>query len=93
VSSTGALLVRWSAPNRELVYLAPDGKVWAVPVTTSPALRVSRPVLLFQLPVDRLWYDFDVAPDGRRFLAIVPVQQADEHPLQVLVHMPSSADR
>jgi Tol biopolymer transport system component len=91
VSSSGALLARWSATAGEILYMAPDGKVWAVPVSTRPTLRVSRPVLLFQLPPDRLWYDFDVTPDGRRFLAVVPEVQADEHALEILLHPPTAS--
>ncbi|MGZ6140980.1 MAG: hypothetical protein ACXWLA_09910, partial [Myxococcaceae bacterium] len=93
ISASGALLARWSASTGELVYMAPDGKVWVVAVDTRTALRLSRPALLFQLPPDRLWYDFDIAPDGRRFLAVVPEVQADEHPLEILVHLPAPAEQ
>jgi len=91
VSRDGAVLARWSRGTHELIYLAPDRKVWSVPVSTDRALRAGVPALLFDSAQGLPWLDFDVSPDGQRILAVVPQFDADRSPLEVLVHWPSAA--
>ena len=57
----------------------------AVEVTTEPALRVAKPVLLFEA-----WYatwnscrSYDVTPDGQRFLMV----ELGEIPSQPVTHI------
>jgi hypothetical protein len=56
----------------------------SVPVRTSPALQIGASRELFKLP-GKAWTSFDVSPDGKRFLAIVPEVVAGEQPLTVFV--------
>ena len=45
----------------------------AVEVTTTPALSASKPRRLFERPYElssALWPDYDVSPDGQRFLMV-----------------------
>jgi hypothetical protein len=53
--------------------------------------RVARP--LFALPGKRSWKDYDVAPDGSRFLAIVTDVRGDEQPLSVVLNWTAALDR
>jgi hypothetical protein len=84
VSKDGAQIARWSRDGRELLFLAGDGRMVSVPVRTTPALELGAPSTLFG--VGRRWLDFEIAPDGKRFLALIPAVVADEQPLQAIVN-------
>ena len=58
----------------------------AVPVRTTPALQLGQPVAQAAVPAARRWSEFDVAPDGQTFLAIVPEILAAERPLIVVLN-------
>ena len=75
VSSGIASGVRWSGDGRELFYVSADSRLVAVPVQTAPGLQIGRPVTLFAIG-GRQWGDFDVSPDGKRFLVIERVEGA-----------------
>ena len=83
VSTMGGVTPRWRADGSELYYIAPDGKLMAVPMKiTGPAPEMGTPMSLFQ---PRILYggtqplgsaaQFDVAPDGR-FLVNVNITGA-----------------
>jgi Tol biopolymer transport system component len=85
VSSEGGRAPRWSADGRELFYIAGDGAVTAVPIRTTPALEIGRPVALFTTGTPQRWLGFDVVADGG-FLAIVPDIGVGEQPLSVMLN-------
>ncbi len=84
VSEGGAKLLRWGRDGA-IYYLAEDGKFTTQPVSTSPRLKVGAPTTLFTVG-NRPWIDFDISPDAKRILAIVPEIMGDERPLNVLVN-------
>ncbi len=88
VSTGGARGLRWSREGRELLYLSADGHMMSVPVRTSPSPELGAPTALFELK-GSIWAGFDVSPDGKRFLAIVPKIVADELPLTVVANWAS----
>ena len=90
VSSHGGELLRWPRRGQELLYVAPDGQFFAVPIRTSPRLEVGRPTLLFRVPGRGNWRDFDTTSDGQRILAIEHQVIADELPLEVTVNWPEA---
>ena len=65
----------------------------AVTVGTSPAVALSAPKPLFALTGRRRWKDYDVSPDGRRFLAIVTDVLGDEQPMTVILNWTAGLDR
>src|SRR5258707_488193 len=72
---------RWSHDGREIFYLDPaKNKVMAVNIKDGPALRFGEPHALFeQLPPP----DWDVAPDGKRFLVRrIPQTEPNQTKLQ-----------
>jgi serine/threonine protein kinase len=85
VSTGGAQGLRWSRDGRELLYVSGDRHMMSVPIKTSPSLQIGTPAALFELRGSD-WKGFDVSPDGKRFLAIVPKIVADELPLDVIVN-------
>jgi eukaryotic-like serine/threonine-protein kinase len=81
VSSGGAGAPRWNPNGRELFYVSGD-KMMAVEVTTSPSFSVGMPHMLFEEPnFNNGVFNWDVSPDGQRFLMVKPVeeQQAATH--------------
>jgi Tol biopolymer transport system component len=92
VSTGGARALRWSREGRELLYVSGDRHIMSVPVKTSPSLEIGSPTALFALAGTE-WVGFDVSPDGRRILAIVPKVVANELPLSVVVNWTSEAPR
>jgi Tol biopolymer transport system component len=84
VSPAGGRQPRWRGDGKELDYLAPDGFVMAVPVTLATNVEAGVPVRLFR--VDSEIQDYDVAPDGSRFLVLTPVEKAPESPLRVILN-------
>jgi len=50
ISTGGGVEPQWRGDGRELYYLAPDGKLMAVDVTTKPVFQAGAPKSLFQTP-------------------------------------------
>jgi Tol biopolymer transport system component len=90
VSNDGGLgLVQWRGDGRELYYLARDGRIMAIDVTTVPTFRAGPAKVLFRVPemfpADRTNYpdcscataggceQGHISRDGERFVFAVPV--------------------
>ena len=85
ISTAGARMARWSRDGREILILSSDRRLVSLPVRTSPTLQIGAPVTLFEIN-GAGWSGFDVSPDGKRFLAVVPEVVADRLPLTVVVN-------
>jgi Tol biopolymer transport system component len=74
ITAQGGTEPSWRRDNRELYYLAPDGKLMAVEVESNPTFKFGKPTPLFQttltqqqpVPASRRY----VNADGQRFLMI-----------------------
>ena len=102
VSTGGAGHLRWSRDGRELFYISSDRTMVSVPVRTDPALEIGAPTPLFSIrkggtesgALDRgITSGFDVTPDGKRFLVVVPEVLGDELPLTIVANWTSEAAR
>jgi Tol biopolymer transport system component len=91
VSTAGGISPRWRRDGAELYYIAADGQLMAVSVTTTGKTpELGAPVALFSprivsggtLPIGVAW-QYDVAPDGR-FLINVIVGDAVTAPITVI---------
>jgi hypothetical protein len=96
VSTNGGVDPRWGRDGRELFYVAPDGKLMAVPIHVEPdgALNLGPPTTLFPTrlatganitvgPGSRPQYA--VAPDGR-FLMNVTVDDTVVSPISIVLN-------
>ena len=89
VSSGGGASPMWRRDGKEVFYLAPDRSVVAVPIAlTQGGLTSGTPKPLFRNAGLRLATiagntPFGVSADGRRFLAIVTVGEAEASPIVV----------
>jgi len=86
VSAGGAAHPRWTRDGRELLYLAGDRRLMSTSVRTSPSLELGNQTALFTPGGKWGWMNFEVSPDGKRFLAVVPEIMADELPLTVVAN-------
>jgi Tol biopolymer transport system component len=82
ISPSGGTSPRWSADGSELFYLS-GSDIMAVPIERGNGFRAGAPRNLFRLPVRRP-ESFEVFPDGKRFLAVIPAN-ADREPALTIV--------
>jgi eukaryotic-like serine/threonine-protein kinase len=84
VSRGGAAgMPRWRSDQKELYYLASDGKIMAVDVSTGPVFHAGEPAALFQTPPTFFRSAApevfgDVSADGKKFLLAMPVGDAGD---------------
>ena len=86
ISAEGGNEPVWSRNGRELFYRRGDAMT-AVEITTSPVLKVGKPRRLFEKPYELssvLWPEYDVTPDGQRFMMVKRIDQ-DDAPAQINV--------
>jgi eukaryotic-like serine/threonine-protein kinase len=85
VSKDGGFSARWRRDGRELFYMAPGRRVMAAPVKAVGAMEVSVAVELFRInsPV----FDYDVSPDGQRFLVSQTAKEPGL-PITVVINWP-----
>jgi hypothetical protein len=81
VQGGGVGLARWRADGAELYYLAANGGVMAVPISSAPEFVAGAPALLFQAPPGfntrgNPGQLSDISADGQRFVFVVPVPRA-----------------
>ena len=84
ISKGGGTDPRWRGDGKELFYVASDGKLMSVEITTKPVFQAGAPRPLFQLPPG--FIGGDVTADGRRFLIGVPVAQSTSVPFTVVLN-------
>jgi Tol biopolymer transport system component len=91
VSPAGGRQPRWRGDGKELFYVAPDGFVVAVPITSGTLLEAGTPTPLFH--VEPEIQNYDVSSDGARFLVSAPLDKLGESPIRVIVNWPVLAGK
>jgi eukaryotic-like serine/threonine-protein kinase len=87
ISTEGGREPAWNPNGRELFYRSGD-KMMAVDIITQPGFAAGKPRVLFEgpyLPTPLTTPNYDVSPDGQRFLMLKPVEQAQAAPTQINV--------
>ena len=77
ISTNGGTEPAWNPKERELFYRNGD-KMMAVEVTTQPSFSAGRSRVLFEgsyVPAPVMFPNYDVSPDGQRFLMIKANEQ------------------
>jgi eukaryotic-like serine/threonine-protein kinase len=89
ISTGGGSDPKWRADDKELFYIASDGRLMAVDVSAAD-FQPGNPRPLFPLrdvsAVSPFLSAYDVQRDGQRFLVRFPIEDLKTHPLNVLVH-------
>jgi eukaryotic-like serine/threonine-protein kinase len=86
ISTEGGAEPVWNPKGQELFYRS-GNKMMAVDVTTQGTFSAGKPKILFEgpyVPTPRSFPDYDVSPDGQRFLMLKPSEQA-QGPAQINV--------
>ncbi len=87
ISTEGGTEPVWNRSRRELFYRN-GGKMMAVDIATQPNFAAGKPRMLFEgkyQPSPGTAPNYDVSPDGQRFLMLKPVEQAQSAPTQINV--------
>jgi eukaryotic-like serine/threonine-protein kinase len=84
ISPSGGRWPRWRGDGKELYYYASDGFIMATAVTAGVRWNSGAPAPLFQ--VGRSIQNYDLMPDGSRFLVVLPVEKIAESPLRVILN-------
>lgn len=76
ISTEGGDSPRWSRDGRQLFFIS-RGRAMSVPIETAPTFRPGTPIMMFELPgfyssSARIGRQWDIAPDGDRFLIMTP---------------------
>jgi eukaryotic-like serine/threonine-protein kinase len=87
ISTEGGTEPVWNPNGRELFYRSGDGMM-AVEITTHPGFAVGKPRMLFEghyEPAPVPIANYDVSPDGQRFLMLKPVEEVEAPATQINV--------
>jgi Tol biopolymer transport system component/predicted Ser/Thr protein kinase len=87
ISTDGGTEPVWNRNGRELFYRN-GNKMMAVDIATQPTFSAGTPRMLFEgqyVPSPTTSQNYDVSPDGQRFLMIKPFEQAQAGPTQINV--------
>jgi eukaryotic-like serine/threonine-protein kinase len=87
ISTEGGTEPVWNPNGRELFYRSGD-RMMAVDIATQPGFAAGKPRMLFEgryEPPPVLIANYDVSPDGQRFLMLKPNEQAQAAPTQINV--------
>jgi Tol biopolymer transport system component/predicted Ser/Thr protein kinase len=87
ISTEGGTEPVWNPNGRELFYRS-GGKMMVVDIATQPSFTFGKPRMLFEgqyqpSPVPAV--NYDVSPDGQRFLMLKPSESAEAAPTQINV--------
>jgi Tol biopolymer transport system component len=102
ISTAGGDQPVWRADGKEIFFVGPDGMMMAVPVESSENLfRPGAPKALFQtrMEVDQgiasltFGRQYDVTPDGQRFLLNQHVTDSTDAPITVVVNWPKLLEK
>ncbi len=87
ISTEGGTEPAWNRNGRELFYRSGD-KMMAVDIATQPSFAAGKPRVLFAgryEPTPATFPNYDVSPDGQRFLMLKPGEAAEAAPTQINV--------
>ena len=87
ISTEGGTEPAWNPNGRELFYRSGD-KMMAVDIATQPSFAAGKPRVLFEGRYERSPAsspNYDVSPDGQRFLMLKPSEEEAAAPMQINV--------
>jgi Tol biopolymer transport system component len=87
ISTEGGMEPVWNPNGRELFYRS-GRKMIAVDIATQPSFAVGKARMLFEgeyVPTPATLSNYDVTPDGQRFLMLKPSESAEAAPTQINV--------
>ena len=93
ITQTGGIAPRWSGDGKELFFYAADGRLMAAEIAADAAVQVRGLVPLFEPrllngPTISTGFraQYDVTPDGKRFLVNIPVEEPVVPPITTVLN-------
>jgi eukaryotic-like serine/threonine-protein kinase len=87
ISASGGSRPRWGRDGAELFYLSPDSTLMVAAVNgRGSAFEVGAVSPLFQMRTSSLRSEYDVSPDGQRFLVNTLPEQTSDVPITVVLN-------
>jgi serine/threonine protein kinase len=89
VSTGGGTAPRWRADGKEVSFIAPDGRMMAVPVvTTASTFEAGRPVTLFSTDIAQQAFKFQysVSRDGRFIVNNLQAEESTAPPITLIIN-------
>jgi len=87
ISTAGGIQPMWQRDGKELLYVAPDSKLMAVPIKLGARVEAGQPVALFEARMEGggigtvgIFHQYDVSADGQRFLVNTLIEQGASAP-------------
>jgi Tol biopolymer transport system component len=96
ISAGGGTQSRWRHDGREVYYLGADGQIMSVAVQEGAHdLQLGTPAALFHAAIlpDPFATQYAVAPDGKRFLLVLPVASPPPQPARVILNWAAGPKR
>jgi eukaryotic-like serine/threonine-protein kinase len=86
ISTGGGSYPRWRRDGKELYYIAPDNTVMAVEIATGSGFAAGTPKPLFRASIKSfdIGFQYDVSPDGSRFLINTLAEDAQTSSITVV---------
>jgi Tol biopolymer transport system component len=91
ISTGGGKQPRWRRDPKELYYIGPGNLLMAVPMMSDAKGEAGTPAALFRVETEI--ENYDVMPDGSRFLIRTQAGRVRESPLRVIVNWPAMLNR
>jgi serine/threonine-protein kinase len=90
ISTGGGERPLWSRDGRELFYVSPTSALMRVGVERAASWAATTPTMLLRdgaviTPANNLGRNYDISPDGQRFLVVKPVNATNTPPPQLIV--------
>jgi Tol biopolymer transport system component len=87
ISTAGGDYPRWNRDGKEIFYLAPNGTLMSVAINTQNGFKPGLPQPLFVTTLKSLpGTQYDVAPDGKRFLLNSRLSEGSPEPITVVTN-------
>ncbi len=87
ISTEGGVGPVWARSGRELFYRNGD-QMWSVPITSGPGFSAGESKVLFEGPFESTARhpDYDVSPDGQRFLMIRTPPESAPRQMNIVIN-------
>lgn len=92
ISTDFGALARWTRGGKEIVFCDREGTLMAAAVTLEPAFSAGTPEVLFD-PGEVGFNQWDVTPDGNRFLVAQRIEQFEAEPLTLVQNWTNELER
>jgi Tol biopolymer transport system component len=94
ISTAGGRTPKWRRDGKQLFYFGSDGRLTVAEVRLSPSFESGSPAPLFKIPLlDSTDRQYDVSPDGTRFIGNVLSGSTEVQPLTVVLNWSAGLEK